>query len=203
MSDDFLKEHQADWMAQCGSLDEFNEVRARLRSERWRPHKALAVEIAAACIGLVFGAGFAWVSISKASVLYALAAIVMLAGLPGALAINVFLRREGFSWDDETPESLLRTGLKRTDAAIRAAHFSWAAPVLFLAFVIALWTGVALGYIAETWFAVMYTFFTVIVFGVSWIGIRRAVRRLTRERATYARLLEEFEADKVSETSTN
>ncbi|MGD2131918.1 MAG: hypothetical protein PVI23_03940 [Maricaulaceae bacterium] len=202
MSDDFLKEHQADWLAQHGTPDEFEAVRAKLRSERWRPQRTLVLESAAALVGATFGAGFAWVSIKTGSVLYALAAIVMLAGLPGAMAINVFLRREGFAWDDETPESLLCTGLKRTNAALRAAHFSWAAPGLFLAFVIALWTGVALGYIAEAWFAVTYTFFTALVFAASWIGIRRAVRRLRRERATYARLLAEFEGDKPAGTPT-
>ena len=199
MSDDFLKEHQAAWRAQP---DEFQAVRDKLKRERWAPHRALAIQVVSAAVGIAFGVSFGAAALATGSVLYALAAVVMAVGLPGAMAIAALLRRDGFAWDDETPESLLRTGVRRADASLKAVRFAWSAPGLFAAFVIALWIGVGLGYIEQAWFAVMYTGITVFVLALTWPKIILELRRLKRERATYARLLAEYEAESSDDGET-
>jgi Na+/melibiose symporter-like transporter len=197
MSDDFLKDHQADWRAQP---DDFTAARDRLQRERWKPHVQLAAAIASAVVGIVTGVVFAAMATATGKLLFVMAAVVMGVGLPGAMAISVVLQRKAFVWDDETPESLLRTGVRRADATLRTARFGWSAFVLIGGFILALWVAERLGYIEETWFVIVYTVVGAVTLGFAWLGMRGRIDRLQRERANLARLLAELEAAGDPET---
>lgn len=189
MTDDFIFELRADWRKQ---ETELAGMLRRLRRHRWTPHLSLAAEAACAAGGLVAGLWFAWMAVQTGRLLFALAAGMMLVTMPGAMAASVLIRRGSLRWEDETPESVLRTALRRAEATLMAARAGYASIAALAAFVALLWIVQGLGLIRAAGFLVFYTSLCALASLAGWLGASWSRRRARRERDVCLRLLKDY-----------
>lgn len=194
MTDDFIHELRGAWQSQdhdvAGALQ-------RLRRNRWTPHLVLAVELTACVLAFSAGAWFAWMALRSQEhrLLFALSAAVVLITAPALGVASVVARRRSLAWDAEGPESILRVGVRRVEASLRAVRIGYWHVAVVTIFVGALWIAQTLGLIRAIEFLVLYTVVSAIVCVASWIWMVRRTKQLCAERAAYAALLAKLQAD--------
>lgn len=189
MNDPFFESIRDDWHAAGDSV-----VLHRLRRHRWTPHLMLALEMSGCVIALLIGLWFAWVALHVESnaLLFGLSAAVLLLASP-LFGIAIFVtRRPSLRWDEATPETLLETGIRRTDASLRAILLGRMHIGVIAGFVTVLWMAEALQFIHARSFLIFYSLVSVIACAVQLIWFRTSARRLRKERDTCTRLLAEL-----------
>jgi hypothetical protein len=191
MTDELIRSLKSDW--QSHEYDASHVVR-RLRRARWAPHLVLAMEVLGCCIALGVGVWFAWVAANQAEhkLLYTLSAAILLIAAPVIGVASALARRQGLAWDDETPESILRIGIRRADASLRAMRVGRWHIVIIAAFVVLLWTLQALKLLGALQFLIFYTLVCIVVSLGSLIWMTWRTRTLRAEREVCVRLLAEL-----------
>src|SRR5688572_21790770 len=180
MNDDFIRHLRGDWQSQ--DHDVANAL-LRLRRNRWTPHLALAWEISACVFAAAVGLWFAWVAAHNEEhrILFVLSAAVLLITAPVLGIASLMVRRRSFAWDAESPESLLRVGVRRVDASLRAMRIGQWHIAIVAVFVALLWIAEAFGFVHAIKFLVLYTAVCVAVCGASWLWMRRRAKQLRAE----------------------
>lgn len=188
MSDDLIRSLQRDWQSQ-----EFDasQVVSRLRRARWIPHLVLALEILGCCITLGVGIWFAWVAGHQPEhrLLFSLSAAVLLIAAPALGVATALARRASLTWDDETSESILRIGIRRADASIRAMRVGRWHVAIVAVFVAILWTLQLLRFIDALEFLLFYTAVCLAASLCAWTWMARRTRIVRAERDACIRLL--------------
>ena len=194
MNDDFIRDLRGDWQSQ--DHDVASALR-RLRRNRWAPHLALALELSTCVLAWSVGLWFAWVAAHNEEhrILFALSAAVVLITAPALGVATLAARRRSFAWDAESPEALLRVGVRRADASLRAIRIGHWHITIVAAFVAVLWIAEALGFVRAVEFLVFYTAACVVVCGASWLWMRRRAKQLRGEQAAYVSLLAKLQVD--------
>lgn len=189
MNDEFLRSLKGEWQSQHADVD---ASLARLRARRWVPHIQLAVEVVLTLAATLVGVSFAFRAMSAHSnrLLFALSAAVMLLIVPIACFIGARLRRRSLHWDDQTPEALLETGLRRAKVSLRVLQLSRWNSVILVGFVTILWIVQWLGWIQAHDFLVLYTSLCFAISVLTWVWTVWSRKRWQREAASYKRLLE-------------
>jgi hypothetical protein len=189
MTDDLIRSLQRDWQSQ--ECDASRVVR-RLQRTRWTPHLVLALEILGCCVALGIGLWFAWVAAHQTEhkVLFALSAAVLLIAAPVLGIATALARRPSLAWDDETPESILRIGIRRTDASLRTMRVARWHIVVVAGFVALLWALQSLKVIDALEFLVFYSSVCLVVLLGSWIWMVWRTRHVRAEREACIRLLD-------------
>jgi hypothetical protein len=193
-NDDFIRGLRGDWQSQDHAV---TGALQRLRRNRWTPHLALAMEILACASALAAGVWFAWVAVhnEEQRILFALSAAVTLITAPALGVASLVARRRSFAWDAESPESLLRVGMRRADASLRAIRIGHWHITIVAVFVAVLWIAQASGFVRAIEFLVFYTAVCVVVCVASWLWMRRRAKQLRGERAAYRSLLAKLQVD--------
>jgi hypothetical protein len=194
MNDDFIRELRGDWQSQDHDV---TSALTRLRRHRWTPHLALALEMAACALAGSVGSWFAWVAVhnEEQRILFALSAAVLLITAPALAVASLVVRRRSFAWDVESPESLLRVGVRRADASLRAIRIGHWHITIVAVFVAVLWIAEALGFVRAIEFLVLYTAVCVVVCVASSLWMRRRAKQLRAEQAAYLSLLAKLQVD--------
>jgi hypothetical protein len=191
MTDEFLEELQLSWRSQDVALA---DVQAQLRRQRWRPHLALGFELLGAAVTMAVGVWFALGAAKLGSLLLAMSAGVLLIAAP-ALAVAAWVaRKDTLRWEEETPESVLVSGLHRADASLKVLRLGRVHLAVIAAFVAVLWATELGGLISARSFLVLYTLVcaATAAFYLPWIAWRE--KRLNQERAVCQRLLDDLRA---------
>jgi hypothetical protein len=188
MTDELIRELQLDWQAQ--EYDTHQVVR-RLRRARWAPHFVLALEILGCCFALGVGIWFAWVAAHQVEhkLLFTLSAAVLLIAAPVLGVATALARRPGLAWDDETPESILRIGIRRADASLQAMRVGRWHVAIIAGFVALLWVLQWLMFIDALEFLIFYSSVCLVVSLGSWIWMAWRTRTVRAERDACIRLL--------------
>src|SRR5688572_13943916 len=175
MNDDFIRELRGDWQSQDHDVA---SALQRLRRNRWSPHLALALEMSACVLAWSVGLWFAWVAAHNEQhrILFALSAAVLLITAPALAVASLMARRRSFAWDAESPESLLRVGVRRVDASLRGIRIGHWHIAIVAVFVAVLWVAEAFGLVRAIKFLVLYTAVCVVVCGASWLWMRRRAK---------------------------
>ena len=191
MADEFLEELQSSWRGQDVA---FADVLARLRRQRWRPHLALGFELLGTVIAMGVGVWFALVAVQQDSLLLAMSAGIMLIAAPALAVATWIARKDSLQWEDETPESVLISGLRRADASLKVLWVGRVHLAVIAAFVAILWASELGGLINARDFLVFYTLVcaAMVAFYLPWFAWRE--KRVNRERAECQRLLEDLRA---------
>ncbi len=202
MNDEFLHQLRNTWHSQAHDTE---AVLARLRRRRWAPHLALAGQVVGCLLALTTGVWFAWmaVSVPEQRVLFALSAAVMLIVVPPLCWMSMVVRRSVLGWYDETPQSLLLTGIRRADALMQALRLArWHVAVIG-AFVAVLWACQFLGLIHAVRFLVFYTAICLLAgtSGLVWIRVRSG--RARSEREACMRLLQMLQVDEKGDDNAS
>lgn len=194
MTDELVRSLQRDWQSQ--RFDPAPVLR-RLRRHRWTPHLVLAFELLGCAIALAVGIWFAWVAAHQAEhkLLLILSAVVLLITAPLLGVAIVMARRPGLSWHEETPESILRIGIVRADATLRAMRVGRWHIAVVAGFVAVLWLLQAVGFIDAGRFLVFYSVICFVVSLGSWLWMRWRTRSVLGESAACRRLLEEMRVE--------
>jgi len=189
MTDEFLEELQSSWRDQDVA---FAEVHARLRRQRWRPHLALGFELLGTALAMGVGIWFALVAVRQSSLLLAMSAGVLLIAAPALAAATWLARKDSLRWEEETPESVLVSGLRRADASLGVIRLGRVHLALIGAFVLVLWASEWGGLISARDFLVFYTLVctAAAAFYLPWFAWRQM--RVNRERAECQRLLNDL-----------
>ena len=191
MADEDLLTLRAEWRRQDAA---FADVYARLRRQRWQPHVTLVLEIAGTALAVAIGLWFALMAVKLSSLLFGLAAAVMLIAMPAFAVGTVLARKDSLRWEDETPEGVLAVALRRADASLRAIRVGRWQVAIIAGFVATLWVTQVIGLIDARGFLVFYSAVsaaTVIPY-VIWLGRRET--RVRGERAACGKLLEDLAA---------
>ena len=194
MNDDFIRTLQSDWQSQ--DYDAAESLR-RLRRARWVPHIVLGFEIVSCAFALLIGIWFAWVAAhtEEHKLLFAVSAGVMLIVAPGLCIATVMVRRHSLVWDAETPETLLRVGIRRAESSLAAIRIGrWHVAIIAL-FVATLWVLETIGLIHAVGFLIVYTAVCVVVSAVAWLWMSWREKRLHGELDALVRLLEDLRVD--------
>lgn len=219
MADDFIRELQVRWTAQ--PVDGAAVV-ARLRQGRATPRLLLWLEVVQGVVGVVFGLVFVWLALDAAAlerwvgplvegrfsspealgsylatlcVLLGAGGVVMLASVPPLAWAAIAVRRETVRWEDETPESVLRAGLRRADGSLRANRIGRLHAFVLLAFVLGLWALPAFG-AAPVFLVASLTLVYLVTIAMLWIWLDLRRERLRRELETCLALLQDYEAER-------
>jgi hypothetical protein len=194
MNDDFLRGLQADWQSQDNDAD---KVLRRLHRNRWTPHIVLGGEILVCALAFLVGLWFAWIAMhdEQHKLLFALSAAVMLLTAPALCVAGVMARRPSLAWDVETPESLLKVGMRRAESSLRAIRIGRWHVAIIAAFVTALWIAEALGFIDAIDFLLLYTSVCLVASVASWFWMRWRENRVRSEHAACIRLLAALQVD--------
>ena len=190
MTDEFLEELQSSWRGQQAGID----VLSRLRRQRWRPHLALGFELLGTAVSMGVGVWFATMALELRSLLFGMSAGILLIAAP-ALAVAAWLaRKDSLRWEDETPESVLVSGVRRADASLKVLRLGRVHLALIVAFVLILWVAELGGLISARDFLVLYTLVcaATVALYLPWIAWR--VKRVGGERAACQQLLDELRA---------
>jgi hypothetical protein len=188
MSDDLIRSLQKDWQSQ--EYDASHVVR-RLRRARWMPHIVLGFEMLGCCVALTVGAWFAWVAMHQSDhkLLYTLSAALLLITAPVLGVASALARRPGLAWDEETPESILRIGIRRAEASLRAMQVGrWHIAIVAM-FVALLWTLELMNIIHARQFLVIYSSVCLVVSAGAWVWMIWRSRSVRAERDECRRLL--------------
>jgi len=192
MTDDLIRDLQRDWQAQ--QFDATHVLR-RLERTRWAPHIVLALEVLACCVTLGVGIWFAWIAAHNIEhkLLYTLSAAILLIAAPVLGVATALARRPSLAWHDETPESILRIGIRRADASLQAMRIGRWHVAIIVGFVALLWALQWLQLIDALAFLIFYTSvcFTVSLGGWIWMAWR--TRSVRAERDICARILAELQ----------
>src|SRR5512138_734223 len=194
MSDEFIRGLQGDWQSRD---QDAAQVLRRLRRTRWMPHVVLCAEIVGCALALLVGVWFAWVAAhtEEHRLLFALSAAVMLITAPALCAASVMARRHSLAWEAETPDSLLRVGIRRADSSLSAIRIGrWHIAIIAL-FVMTLWMFETIGLITAVRFLIFYTAVCVAVSVAGWLWMRSREKQLRTERTVLVRLLADLEVD--------
>jgi hypothetical protein len=188
MTDELIRRLQLEWQSQ--QYDASHMVR-RLRRARWTPHLVFALEILGCCVALGVGVWFAWVAAhqSEHKLLMALSAAVLLITVPLLGVATALARRPSLAWDDETPESILRIGIQRADASLRAMRVGRWHIAVVAGFVVLLGALQLLKLIDALEFLILYGSVCAVVSLGSWVWMARRSRTLRIEREACVRLL--------------
>ena len=188
MTDDLIRRLQRDWQSQEYDV---SHVVGRLRRTRWTPHLVLALELLGCGIALCVGVWFAWVAVSQPEhkVLYAVSAACLLIAAPVIAVATALARRPSLAWDDETPESILRIGVRRADASLQAMRVGRWHVAIVAGFVALLWGMQWLKFIDEMEFLTFYSSVCFVVALGSWICLAWRTRIVRAEREACTRLL--------------
>ena len=118
-----------------------SEVVRRLQRARWTPHLVLGLEVLGCCLALGVGVWFAWVAAHQTEhkLLFTLSAAVLLIAAPVLGVATALARRPSLAWDDETPESILRIGIRRAEASLQAMRVGRWHVAIIAGFVALLW----------------------------------------------------------------
>lgn len=188
MTDDLIRSLQRDWQ-----LQEYDASRVvgRLQRARWVPHLVLAVEILGCSLALGVGVWFAWVAAHQAEhkLLFALSAAVLLIAVPALGIATALARRPSLAWDDETPESILRIGIRRAEASLKAMRVGRWHVAVIAGFVALLWALQLLKFIDAMEFLTFYSSVCLAVSTGSWIWMAWRTRSVRAERDACVRLL--------------
>lgn len=189
MSDDLIRSLQRDWQSQ--EYDASHALR-RLRRARWMPHLVLGFEVLGCCLALAVGVWFAWVAAhhSDHRLLYTLSAAVLLITAPVLGVATVVARLPSLAWDEETPESILRIGIRRAEASLRAMRVGRWHIAIVAFFVALLWTLQLLKLIDAREFLVLYSTVCLVISAGSWIWMAWRSRSVRAERDECGRLLD-------------
>lgn len=194
MNDPFIGDMRSDWQSQDYDV---TTALQRLRRNRWTPHLALALEMLTCAFALGAGSWFAWVAAHNEEhrVLFALSAAVLLITAPAVGIASMLARRRSFAWDAESPQSLLRVGVRRVDSSLRAIRVGrWHAAIVAV-FVAVLWTAQGFGFIRAVEFLALYTTVSVAVCAASWLWMSQREKQLRSEQAAYLSLLAKLQVD--------
>jgi hypothetical protein len=188
MTDELIRSLQRDWQSQ--EYDASHVVR-RLKRARWMPHLVFALEILGCCLALGVGVWFAWIAAhqSEHRLLWALSAAVLLISVPVLGIATALARRPSLAWDDETPESILRIGIRRADASLQAMRLGRWHVAVVTGFVVLLWTLQWLKLIDALEFLFLYSSVCLVVSLGSWIWMAWRTRAVRAERDACVRLL--------------
>lgn len=194
MNDDFIRDLRGDWQSQDHDV---TSALQRLRRNRWTPHLALTMELSACAVALAAGLWFAWVAAhnQEHKLLYALSAAVVLITAPALGVASLVARRRSLAWDAESPESLLRVGVRRAEASLRAVRIGHWHIAIVAIFVATLWIAQASGLIHAIEFLVLYTVVCAIVCVASWFWMTRQAKRARGDHAAYVGLLAKLQVD--------
>ena len=189
MTDELIRSLQRDWQSQ--EYDGSHVIR-RLRRARWTPHLVFALEVLGCCLALGVGVWFAWVAAhqSEHKLLMVLSAAVLLISVPLFGVATALARRPSLAWDDETPESILRIGIRRADASLQAMRVGRWHMAVVTGFVVLLWALQLLKLIDALEFLVIYSSVCLVVSLGSWIWMAWRVRAVRAEREACTRLLD-------------
>ena len=158
MSDDLIRNLQRDWQSQ--EIDA-NHVVRRLKRTRWTPHLVLALEVLGCCFALGVGIWFGWVSAhhTEHNLLYTLSAAILLIAAPVLGVATALARRPSLAWHYETPESILRIGIRRAGivALLQAMRVGRWHVAIIAGFVALLWVLQLLKFIDTMEFLIFYT----------------------------------------------
>jgi hypothetical protein len=198
MSDDFIHGLQADWQSQHHDAA---KVLRRLQRNRWTPHIVLGAEILVCAVALLVGLWFAWVAAhnEQHKLLYALSAGVLLLIAPALGVAAVMARRPSLAWASETPDALLRVGMRRAESSLRAMRIGRWHIAIIAFFVIMLWACEALGFINAIDFLIFYTMVCLVVSAASWLWMNWREARVRSEYAACVRLLKMLQVDNGSD----
>lgn len=188
MTDELIRELQRDWQSQQYDAD---QVVRKLRRGRWMPHLVLASEILGCCAALGVGIWFAWVAVNQSEhkLLFVLSAAVLLIAAPVLGVATALARRPGLAWDDETPESILRIGIRRAEASLHAMRIGRWHVAIIAGFVALLWALQWLKFIDAVQFLVFYSSVCLVVSLGSWIWMMWRIKTVSAERDACLRLL--------------
>jgi hypothetical protein len=188
MTDDLIRSLQRDWQSQ--EYDASRVVR-RLQRARWAPHLVLALEILGCGLASGVGVWFAWVAAHQAEnkLLFALSAAVLLIAVPVLGIATALARRPSLAWDDETPESILRIGIRRAEASLKAMRVGRWHVAVIAGFVALLWTLQLLKLIDALEFLTFYSSVCLAVSMGSWIWMAWRTRAVRAERDACVQLL--------------
>lgn len=193
MTDEMLRRMQQDWQSQEYDA---GAVVQRLRRHRWMPHWILALELLGCAFALGTGVWFAWMAVQgqEHRLLLALSSLILVISAPVLGVASVLARRQSLAWEDETPESILRIGIRRADATLRAIQIGRWHLAVIAGFVMVLWILQALGFIAAVDFLVFYTLVCGAVSLGWWLWMRGRTRSAIAERDECSRLLTALQA---------
>jgi hypothetical protein len=215
--DDFIRGLRADWCAQ--QVDKGAAVLGRLRRGRWTPSILMGLEVLQGVVGLLGGAAFLWIATSTDRLadwmeplyrphtstevvagvfriiryVFALSGVVMLVSVPALTWMAVRARRGGLRWEDETPEGVLRAGVRRAESSLRANLVGRWNLAALLVFVVALWALAAVG-LAPVWLIAELTVFYLGVIAGAWLWLDLRLGRVRKELDTCVALLSQYEA---------
>jgi hypothetical protein len=194
MSDELVRSLQRDWQAQ---QYDSSRVLRKLRRQRWMPHLVLGLEMAGCVVALGVGIWFAWVAAgaSEHQLLLTLSALILLIAVPVLAVATARARRPGLAWHDETPESILRIGMLRSEATLRAMRIGRWHIAVVAGFVVLLWLLQWLGYLDAERFLILYTSVCFAVSLASWAWMRWRTQVVLMEREACSRLLAEWRSD--------
>lgn len=189
MTDDFLRDAQERWR---GHNSDYETVRRRLRRTRWAPHALLGLEFLGAAAAFAVGLWFLATALTTRDPLFGLSALVMLGALPALTMVSFWARRGTLRWEVETPEGVVRHGLRRAEASLQAIRVGYWGATLVAGFVLVLWLAELAGAIHARDFLILYTAVSAAICGpyLLYLGWRR--RHVLRERAACLRLLDQF-----------
>jgi hypothetical protein len=188
MTDELIRSLRSDWQSQDYDA---SHVLRRLRRARWMPHLVFTLEVLGCGLALGVGAWFAWSAAhqSEHKLLLALSAAVLLIAVPVLGVATALARRPSLAWDDETPESILRIGIRRADASLRAIRVGRWHVAVVAGFVALLGVLQLLKLIDAREFLVVYASVCLVVSAGSWIWMAWRVRIIRAERDACVRLL--------------
>jgi hypothetical protein len=153
----------------------------------------LVAEAGLALAGVAFGIGFAVLAVQSGDISFALAALALLAGCPAFAAAIFAARNTGLAFDSETPEGLLRAGLRQAEASLRAIRLTRAQFPYLAGFVALLWIVQAAGLIDRPSFLAAYTLAAFVVGVVLWLWLNWRQSKIECARSAYLAALAQFE----------
>jgi hypothetical protein len=188
MTDELIRSLQREWQSQDYDA---SHVLRRLRRARWTPHLVFALEVIGCCLALGVGVWFAWMAThqSEHQLLLALSAAVLLVSVPVLGIATALARRPSLAWDDETPESILRIGILRADASLRAMRVGRWQIAVVAGFVVLLGALQAVKLIDALEFLALYASVCFVVSLGSWMWMAWRSRTVRAEREACVRLL--------------
>jgi hypothetical protein len=198
MKDDFIRSLRDTWQLQ---EQDAALTLQRLRRTRWTPHIVLAAEMLGCALALLVGIWFAWVAAHAPQnrLLFGLSAVVMLVTVPALTVASAMARRASLAWDDETPQMLLRMGMRRAESSLHAIRLGHWHIGIVIAFVAILWVLESLALIRAPGFLIFYTAVCLVASLAAWLWMMWRAKRVTRERDACIRLLAMIELDNSSE----
>lgn len=198
MSDDFLRQARTAWQAEHTDV---GEMLRKLRRKRWAVHRALTVEWIGGAAAFMVGVFFFAMSVWTHQLLFILSAVVLLVGMPLSMSANLQAHRTGLRWEDETPEGVVATVLRRAETSLKTIRIGRWGVLAIGAFVAVLWIAQAAGLIRAASFLKLYTAAAFITCAPYLLYLHRRERRALGERAACQRMLDELVAPKRGEES--